>query len=130
MKLLMRVSIILIAAAVVAGVTLAIAQVSGAAQASPDAMRPPIGARVRPDSDAPRGAPPVGQRPAGGPLPNERERERGQDGFVLSGLLRSLGIISAIVAVYAIGGKLFAWLRTVRAKAQTHDAAAKRTDLA
>jgi hypothetical protein len=123
MKLISRILIILVAAAVVAGIAVAIANISGAAQSSPSAMRPPTGEGTLLDSDAPRmpGEHRDGQGAGSGQYPDEGER--GRAGFGPSGLLKNLGIIAAIVIVYSVIDKLFALRRGASTKTSEQDTA-------
>lgn len=123
MKLLGRILIILAAAALIAGVTLAIVQLSGADQTTAQGFpgsdegipRGGGGDRLR-DRDGTGTGPFSGQaRPEGferGRLNHQGFGDReGGLGVGLAGIARNLAIISLIVLVYWLGGKLFKILR-------------------
>ena len=94
MKLVGRILIILIAAALVVGVTVAITTIGGADRGRAEEMRGLGGERFRPDRGAPADL--VGrQRPS-----------------LLGGLVRNLAIIAVIVSVYVVIAKLLARRRT------------------
>lgn len=116
MKLLGLILIILAAAAVIAGITLAIVQLVNADQ--PGAAVYPRGRQGNPlgdrdrlrDRDATGSL--FGQEPSEGPGQGRLDRHgAGLPSSSLAGIARNLLIISAIVLIYWLGGKLYRRLR-------------------